>query len=80
MPQISTKDSGVLKLTKNAKTNNNIEGYHLSSRRLISAPSDVQLVYRCPKRTFILPQKTSCFSSNHFTIATYMCHRKRKLT
>ena len=38
------------------KTNNNIAGYHLVSRRVISTPSDVQRVYRCPKKTFILPQ------------------------
>ena len=57
MPQISTEDSGILWLTKNAKTKNNIASYHLVSRRVISTPSDVQLVYRCPKRTFILPQK-----------------------
>ena len=57
MPKISTEDSGILQLTKNAKTNNNTAGYHLVSRRVISAPSDVHRVYRCPKRTFILPQK-----------------------
>ena len=56
MPQISTKDSGILQLTKNAKTNNNIAGYHLVSRRVISATSDVQCVYRSPKRSFILPK------------------------
>ena len=56
MPQISTKDFGILQLTKNAKTNNDIAGHHLVSHR-ISTPSDVQRVYRYPKRTFILPQK-----------------------
>ena len=61
MPQISTEDSGILQLTKNAKTNNTIAGYYLISRRVIFTPADVQLVYRCPKRTFILPQRTSCF-------------------
>ena len=43
-------------LTKNTKTNNNIAGYHLVSRPVISVPSDVQRVYRCPNRTFILPK------------------------
>ena len=57
MLQISSDDSGILQLTRNAKTNNNIAGHHLVSRRVIPAPSDVQGVYRCPKRTFILPQK-----------------------
>ena len=57
MPQISTEDSGILQLIKNEKTNNNITGYHLVSRRVISATSDVQCVYRSPKRTFILPEK-----------------------
>ena len=55
MPQISTEDSGILYLTRNAKNNNNIAGHHLVSRRVIAAPSDVQSVYRCPKRNFILP-------------------------
>ena len=41
MPEISTEDSGILQLTKNAKTNNNIAGYHLVSRHEISIPSDV---------------------------------------
>ena len=57
MPQISTEDSGILLLTKNAKTNNNIAGYHLVSHRVISAPSDVKSVYRSPKKTFILLKK-----------------------
>ena len=57
MPKISTEDSGILYLTRNAKTNNNIAGHHLVSRRVIPAPLDVQSVYRCPKKTFILPQK-----------------------
>ena len=57
MPQISTKDSGILYLTKNAKPNNNISGHHFVSRRVISTASDLQRVYRCPKRTFILPPK-----------------------
>ena len=42
---------------KNGKTNYNIANYHLVSRRVISAPLNVQRVYRCSKRTFILPQK-----------------------
>ena len=63
MPQISTKDAGILQLTKNAEINN-IAGYHLVSRRVISTPLDVQHVYRCPKRTFILPQKYHVLVSN----------------
>ena len=46
MLQIFTGDSFILTLTENAKTNNNIAGYHLVSRSVISTPSDVQLVYR----------------------------------
>ena len=42
MPQISIKDSGILQLTKNAKTDNNIAGYHVFSCRVISTYSDVQ--------------------------------------
>ena len=72
MPQISTKDSGILYLTKNAKTNNNIAGHHLVTRRVISTPSDVQRVYRCRKRTFILSQKYHVFSFKYVMIATYM--------
>ena len=79
MPQISTEDSGILQLTKTRKTNNNVVGYHLVSRHVISTPSDVQLVYRCSKMTFILSQKT-CFSFKYVIIATYICHKKRKLT
>ena len=55
MPQVSTQDFGIA--TKNAETNNNITSYHLVSRRIISIPWDVQHVYRCLKRTFILPPK-----------------------
>ena len=64
MPQISTKDSGILYLTKNAKTNNNVAGYHLVSGHVISTPSDVQHVYGCCKRTFVLPQKYNVLISN----------------
>ena len=32
------------------KTNNNIVGYHLVSRRVISTSLDVQRVYRCPQK------------------------------
>ena len=45
IPQIATEDSGILQLTKNAKTNNKIAGYHLVSHRVISTPSDVQRVF-----------------------------------
>ena len=57
MTQISTKDSGMLQLTKSAKADKNIVGYHLVSHRVISTLSDVHRVYRSLKRTFILPQK-----------------------
>ena len=57
MLQISIKDSGILWLIKNAKINNNIAGYHLVSCRVISTLSDVQHVYGCCERTFILPPK-----------------------
>ena len=40
------EDSGLLQLTKNSKTKNNIAGYHLLSRCVNSTPSDVQHVYR----------------------------------
>ena len=56
MPQFSTKDSGILQLTKNVQTNNNMAGYHLVSCRVISTPLDVHRLYRCPKRTFTSPQ------------------------
>ena len=64
MLQLFTEDFGILQLAENAKTNSNIAGYHLVSRRLISTPSDVQLVYRCPKRSFILPPKYHVLVSN----------------
>ena len=70
MPQISSKDSGILWLFKNAKTKTKIAGYYLVSRRVISTHSDVQLVYRCPKRILILPQITSCLSFKYVIIAT----------
>ena len=57
MPQISTKDSGILCISKNAKTNHNIMGYHVVSGRLISTSSDIQHVYRCPKRIILFPEK-----------------------
>ena len=42
MLQISIEDSGILWVTKIAKTNNNITaGYHFVSHRVISTPSDV---------------------------------------
>ena len=77
MPQISTKDSGILQLTKNAKTNNNIAGHHVVSRRVISTSSDVQRVYRCPKRTCILPQKYHVSVSN-MLLQLLKCIIKRK--
>ena len=80
LSQISTKDYGILQLTRNAKTNNNIAGHHLVSRRVISTASDVQRVYKYSKRTFILSQKYYGLSSfKYFIIATYTC-RKKKLT
>ena len=41
MLQITTEDSGILYLTKNAKTNNNMAGYHSVSRRVILTPADL---------------------------------------
>ena len=64
MPQISTEDSRILKVTKNAKTKNNIVGYHLVSRRVILTLSDVQRVSKCPKSIFILPSKCHVSISN----------------
>ena len=55
MPQISTKSSGIIQLTKNGKANNNIADNHLVSHLVTFTPSDVQRAYRCPKITFILP-------------------------
>ena len=69
MPQISTKDSGILYLTKNAKTNNNIASYHLVCRRVISTALDVQRVYRCPPKNLHITQKLSCFSFKYDIIA-----------
>ena len=62
MVQIFTDDSVILEEIENAKTNNNIVSYHLVSRRVISTLLDVQRVYRCPERSFMLPKKISCFS------------------
>ena len=70
MPQISTEDSGMLQLTKNAKTNNNIVGYHLVSRRVISTLSDVQHVYGCPKKDFHITPKVLSSSFKYNIIAT----------
>ena len=38
MPQISTEGFDIFWLTKTAKTDNNIAGYHLVSHRVISIP------------------------------------------
>ena len=48
-PNFYQKIPSMLQLYKNAKTNNNITGYHVVSRPVISVFSDVQRVYRCPK-------------------------------
>ena len=77
MPQLSLKDSVILQLTKNAKTNNNIVGYHVVSRCVISTPLDVQSVYRCFKRTFILPQKYHVSVSN-MLLTLLKCVIKKK--
>ena len=58
-----TEASGILQLNKNPKTNN-IAGYHLVSCLVISIPSDVLYVHRCPKRIFILLQKHRASVSN----------------
>ena len=67
MSQISTEDSGIFQLTKNAKTNNNVAGDHLVSLCVICTPSDVQLLYRCPKGPFILLQ--------NITFQCQICHQ-----
>ena len=41
MLQIFTENSVILQYTENVKTDNNVVGYHLDSRRKISTPSDV---------------------------------------
>ena len=72
MPTISTKHSGILSLTKNVKTKNNIAGYHVVSHRVISTSSDVQdvqRVYRCLKKDLSVTLKT-CFSFKYVIIAT----------
>ena len=68
MPQISTKDFGILSLTKNAKINNNMTGYRLVSRCVISTPLDVQRVYRF--RTLHIAPKMSSFSFKYVIIAS----------
>ena len=64
MPQISTEDSGIFYLIKNAKTN--IAGYHLVSRHVISATSDVQCVCIDP------PKGASYYSKIMFQLQ--ICH------
>ena len=49
-------------------------GYHIVRRRVISTPSDVQIVSRCPGRTFILPQK--CHTSVLHTLLYKLCCMK----
>ena len=61
MPQNSTEDSGIFYLIKKAKTN--IAGYHLVSRHVISATSDVQ-------KELHITQKLSCFSCKYVIIST----------
>ena len=70
MPQISTKDSGILWPTKNAKASSNIAGYHSFS--VISTPLDVQRMCRCPKKTFILTQKY------HVSVSDMLLSLKKK--
>ena len=57
MPPISTNDSDIFWLIKNEKINNNVVGCHLVSLRVTLTPSDTQRMYRCPKRTLLLPKK-----------------------
>ena len=58
MLQFSIDDSGIFQITKNTNANNNIAGYHLDSRRVISAPSDVQCEYDSPKGPSYYPKNT----------------------
>ena len=78
MPQISTKDSGIVQLSKNAKTNNNIADYHVASCRVISTSSDVQRVYRCTKRAFLLPPKY--VSISNILLQLLKCAIKKRAT
>ena len=78
IPQISTEDSGILQVTKNAKTDNDIAGGHLVSHLIISTPSDVQHVYRCPKTSFILPQKYHVSVSNMLSEQLKCVIKKKK--
>ena len=64
MAQISTEDSGILWLTKNAKTNNNIAGYHLASSRVISFPQMFSLCIDAPKGPSSDPKKHHVSVSN----------------
>ena len=52
MPQVFNEDFGILYWAKNAKTNNNVVGHHLVSRRLISTP----LCIDAPKGPSYYPQ------------------------
>ena len=65
IPQISTEDSGILQVTKNAKTDNDIVGGHLVSHHIISTPSDVQ-----PQNELHITPKISCFSFKYVIRAT----------
>ena len=51
-------------------------GYCLVSRPVIMTPTDVQYVYRCPKKTFILHQKYNISVSNMLSQPLKMCRKK----
>ena len=56
MPEISTEDSGILQLTKNAKTNNNIADYHFVSRRVVPHPQMFSMCMDAPKVSSYYPE------------------------
>ena len=67
MPKISTKHSGILQQTKNANTNNNIAGYHVVSRRVISISSDIERVMDFQKGRFYYPKNLFQFQICYYS-------------
>ena len=70
MPQISTEDSGILQLTKNAKTNNDIAGYHLVSRGVNIHTFRWSACVKMAQKDLHITQKTSCLNFKYVIIAT----------
>ena len=74
MLQIFTKDSIILYQIENAKTNNNIVGYHLvKDLHITSKISCFSFTYVIMKTTLLL----ECYLKNY---ASWMFHKKRELT